>query len=48
MAQISFSRRLRRTPFSEGVEAAGAKAFTVYNRMLLPTVFESVDRKSVV
>ncbi len=43
MAQISFSRRLRRTPFSEGVEAAGAKAFTVYNRMLLPTVFESVE-----
>ncbi len=43
MAQISFSRRLRRTPFSEGVEDAGAKAFTVYNRMLLPTVFESVE-----
>ncbi len=43
MAQISLSRRLRRTPFSQGVEAAGVKAFTVYNRMLLPTVFESVE-----
>jgi len=42
MALISPSRRLRRTPFSEGVEAAGVKAYTVYNRMLLPTVFRSV------
>ncbi len=40
---ISPSRRLRRTPFSDGVEAAGVKAYTVYNRMLLPTVFESVE-----
>lgn len=43
MALISPSRRLRRTPFSEGVEAAGVKAYTVYNHMLLPTVFESVE-----
>lgn len=43
MAIISQSRRLRRTPFSAGVEAAGAKAYTVYNHMLLPTVFESVQ-----
>ncbi|NOC90571.1 MULTISPECIES: dimethylsulfoniopropionate demethylase [Ruegeria] len=43
MPQISASRRLRRTPFSEGVEAAGVKGYTVYNRMLLPTVFESVE-----
>ncbi|WP_298835740.1 dimethylsulfoniopropionate demethylase [uncultured Roseobacter sp.] len=43
MAFISPSRRLRRTPFSDGVEAAGVKAYTVYNRMLLPTVFESVE-----
>ncbi len=40
MALISPSRRLRRTPFSEGVEAANVKAYTVYNHMLLPTVFE--------
>ena len=43
MALISPSRRLRRTPFSDGVEAAGVKAYTVYNRMLLPTVFESLQ-----
>ncbi|RZV99010.1 MAG: dimethylsulfoniopropionate demethylase, partial [Rhodobacteraceae bacterium] len=43
MALISSSRRLRRTPFSEGVEAAGVKAYTVYNHMLLPTVFASVQ-----
>ena len=42
MALISPSRRLRRTPFSEGVEAAGVKGYTVYNHMLLPTVFRSV------
>lgn len=43
MPQISLSRRLRRTPFSDGVEAAGVKGYTVYNRMLLPTVFECVE-----
>ena len=43
MALISPSRRVRRTPFSDGVEAAGVKAYTVYNRMLLPTVFESLE-----
>ncbi|UWQ00490.1 dimethylsulfoniopropionate demethylase [Aliiroseovarius crassostreae] len=40
---ISPSRRLRRTPFSPGVEAAGVKGYTVYNHMLLPTVFRSVE-----
>ncbi|MEO0372718.1 MAG: dimethylsulfoniopropionate demethylase [Pseudomonadota bacterium] len=40
---LSQSRRLRRTPFSDGVEAAGVKAYTVYNRMLLPTVFRSPE-----
>ena len=44
MVQISLSRRLRRTPFSDGVEAAGVKAYTVYNHMLLPTVFRSVEQ----
>ncbi|MEM6478601.1 MAG: dimethylsulfoniopropionate demethylase [Pseudomonadota bacterium] len=43
MANISTSRRVRRTPFSAGVEAAGVKGYTVYNRMLLPTFFESVE-----
>lgn len=43
MALISPSRRLRRTHFSAGVEAAGVKAYTVYNHMLLATMFESVE-----
>ncbi len=43
MAFIAPSRRLRRTPFSDGVEAAGVKAYTVYNHMLLPTMFRSVE-----
>ncbi|MBM1221307.1 dimethylsulfoniopropionate demethylase [Ponticoccus sp. SC2-23] len=42
-ALLSPSRRVRRTPFSDGVEAAGVKAYTVYNHMLLPTVFRSVE-----
>ncbi len=43
MPLIAPSRRVRRTPFSDGVEAAGVKAYTVYNRMLLPTMFESIE-----
>ena len=42
-AMLSPSRRLRRTPFSQGVEKAGVKAYTVYNHMLLPTVFDSLE-----
>ena len=40
---LSCSNRLRRTPFSGRVEAAGVKAYTTYNHMLLPTVFRSVE-----
>ena len=43
MALISPSRRLRRTPFSDGVEASGVKAYTVYNHMLLATMFRSIE-----
>ncbi|MEM7564959.1 MAG: dimethylsulfoniopropionate demethylase, partial [Pseudomonadota bacterium] len=38
---LSISRRTRKTPFTYRVEAAGVKAYTVYNHMLLPTFFES-------
>ena len=40
---ISPTKRTRMTPFSRRVEAAGVKAYTVYNHTLLPTVFESVE-----
>ena len=43
MALLTPSRRLRRTPFSDAVEAAGVGGYTVYNHMLLPTFFESVE-----
>ena len=40
---LSVSRRTRSTPFTRRVTEAGVKAYSVYNRMLLPTVFESVE-----
>jgi dimethylsulfoniopropionate demethylase len=40
---LSLSRRIRSTPFSAQVEACGVKAYTVYNSMLLPTVFHSLE-----
>ena len=43
MVEVVKSRRLRSTPFTPGVEAAGVKGYSVYNHMLLPTHFESVE-----
>lgn len=43
MPHLTPSRRLRRTPYSEKVEAAGVRAYTVYNHMLLPTVFRDLE-----
>ncbi len=43
MAVITPNRRVRTTPFTPGVEAEGVKGYTVYNHMLLATVFESVQ-----
>lgn len=40
---LAVSRRLRATPFTQRVRAAGARAFTVYNHMLLPTEFVSLE-----
>ncbi|MEP3891440.1 MAG: dimethylsulfoniopropionate demethylase [Hellea sp.] len=40
---LSVSRRTRSTPFTRRVTDAGVKGYTVYNHMLLPTVFESVE-----
>ena len=37
------SPRLRRTPFWDGVLKAGVKSCSVYNRMLLPTAFVSLE-----
>lgn len=40
---LSISRRTRNTPYSNRVNSSGVKAYTVYNHMLLPTVFESLE-----
>jgi dimethylsulfoniopropionate demethylase len=40
---LSISRRTRETPFTRRVTEAGVRGYTVYNHMLLPTVFESVE-----
>ncbi len=40
---LSISRRVRSTPFTSRLQAGGVKAYTVYNHMLLPTVFRSVE-----
>ncbi len=38
---LTASSRVRLTPFSSRVEAAGVQAYTTYNHMLLPTIFRS-------
>ncbi len=43
MPHLAISNRLRSTPFTSRVQQHGVKAFTVYNHMLLPTEFESVE-----
>ena len=40
---IVATRRIRATPFTERVEAAGLSGYTVYNHMLLPTSFGSLE-----
>jgi dimethylsulfoniopropionate demethylase len=40
---LNISRRIRTTPFTRRVEASGVTAYTVYNHMLLPMVFASLE-----
>lgn len=40
---LAVSRRTRATPFTPRVEAAGVRGYTVYNHMLLPTAFRSLE-----
>lgn len=42
MATMTHNRRVRPTPFTAGVEAAGVSGYTVYNHMLLPVMFNSM------
>lgn len=43
MVQLITSKRVRPTPFTSRVEAGGVKGYTVYNHMLLPSVFRSLE-----
>lgn len=40
---LTFSTRTRLSPYYEATGAAGVQAFTVYNKMLLPTVYKSAE-----
>ena len=40
---LAVSRRTRSTPFTPRVEASGVQGYTVYNHMLLPTAFRSME-----
>ena len=40
---IAKSRRLRSTPFTSRIEKQGVTAYTVYNHMLLPAAFGSIE-----
>ena len=40
---IAMTRRSRATPYTPRVAAAGVKTYTVYNHMLLATVFRSLE-----
>lgn len=42
-AALAPSRRVRRTPWTDRVEAAGVRAYSVYNRMRLPASFRGVE-----
>jgi len=42
-AKLFPTRRLRATPYTARVEAAGVSGYTVYNHMLLPTVFQGLE-----
>jgi dimethylsulfoniopropionate demethylase len=41
--QFFFNRRVRKTPYSNRVDEAGVAAYTVYNHMLLPTLFDTPE-----
>ena len=41
--ELLISTRTRSTPFTSRVESCGVKAYTVYNHMLLPAIFRSLE-----
>ena len=45
---IAKSRRLRSTPYTSRIENQGVTAYTVYNHMLLPAAFGSIEDLSLI
>ena len=37
---LNMSRRIRRTPYTNNVQEAGVRGFTVVNHMLLPKAYQ--------
>ena len=42
-ANISFGSRIRKSPFYDSTRKYGAKGFTIYNHMYMPTVYTSPE-----
>ena len=42
--ELLISTRTRSTPFTSRVEACGVTAYTIYNHMLLPAIFRSLEK----
>ena len=40
---IAKSRRLRSTPYTSRIENQGVTSYTVYNHMILPAAFGSIE-----
>ena len=43
LAYLVPSKRLRRTPFTRKTEAAGVRGYSIYNHMLLPKLYRSIE-----
>ena len=44
-ANISFGSRIRKSPFYDSTRKYGAKGFTIYNHMFMPTVYTSPEEE---
>ena len=47
LTYLTSSIRIRRSPFNRRVETEGIKAFSVYNQMMIPQLFRSVEEDYV-
>ena len=45
---IAKSRRVRSSPYTSRIEKQGVTAYTVYNHMLLPAAFGSIEDRALI